>query len=133
MRYLVVLLIGVFLGGMGSMTVLRALQARHAQPRALMTLIEQQQRRLQAEAESASCTGPGLAARLMNLGTLAGLIEESFAGSSTDALFERYRKILIAAVRDAHARATGGSDCAPMRESLARIGDACDGCHRDFR
>lgn len=132
MRYLAVLLIGVFLGGMGSMAVLRALQARHAQPRALMTLIEQQQRRLQAEAVSASCTGPGLAARLMNLGTLAGFIEESFA-RSTDALFERYRKTLIAAVRDAHARATGGSDCEPMREPLARIEDACDACHRDFR
>lgn len=132
MRHLALLLIGLFLGGMGSMTALRALQARHAQPRALMTLIEQQQRRLQSEAGSETCNGQMLATRLTTLRTLSGLIDETFAGSH-DALFVRYRQSLDAAVNDAHAQAASSDACAALHERLARIEDACDACHRDFR
>jgi hypothetical protein len=130
MRYLVCLIGGALLGALLAVTIANILGARNAYPRALMNVMQHELGRARDLVHDDCCTTPETAAAAAHLALMSGDLEAALlAPGAHDRVFSQYANDL----RDAVAAFESAPDCPARRETLTRIGHACDACHRDYK
>jgi len=131
MRNLVLLVIGCALGALGATAVLRTLADRAAYARGVMQVMQHHYARLHDDLRARTCTSVDPVLEKAQLRALAEQIEPSvYADAIADAPFREYTQHL----RDALAQLPdGASGCPVLVPVVARIGAACDECHRQYR
>ena len=131
-RYLFLFLLGLVVGAVAAVMLLRALQARKDPfPDALMNVMAHQHGALRDSAKPNRCTGNDSLPRLQSLRALANDVEPAFPGLADDARFGAAASGLRAVLDE--ALATPPQDCAQLAAVNQRIGEGCKACHQDFR
>ena len=131
-RYFFLFLIGLVVGAICTVMVLRALQARTDPfPDALMQVMARQATELGNSGKANRCTASDTLPRLQSLRVLSNDIEPAFPGLRDDARFSTAASGLRATLDQ--ALATPPTDCAQLTKVSERIGEDCKACHRDFR
>ena len=131
MRNLILLVIGIGLGTLGTATVLNTLNRRDAYPRGVMAVMQHHYSSLRDAVRTGRCDDPSVTGHAARLGLLAGEIESSIYGSATaDPPFREYLQRLRDALAQLAAAPGGCPDLAPI---VVKAGNACDECHRQYR
>jgi cytochrome c556 len=131
MRTLVMLLIGLVVGALCTSAVMNALERKSAYPHAVMTMMGQQMKALDASVKANRCASTDLTPRLQTLRFVANDIETAMVDLKDEAQFVRYAGDLRAAA-DA-ALMTPPSSCAAAKTAVDSLAKACDSCHRDYK
>jgi cytochrome c556 len=131
MRLVVLFLVGLAVGALGTLVAVNALNRGTAWPNAAMAMMGQQMKAMDASVKANHCAATDLVPRLQTLRFVANDIEPAFAGDIDDAQFKRYAADLRGAV-DA-ALANPPASCTAASTTLSSLGKACDSCHRDFK
>ena len=131
MRLIVLFLVGLAVGALGTLVAINALNRETAWSHATMAVIGQQMKGMSQAVKANRCTTADFAPRLQTMRLVANDIEASFADEVEDPQFNRYAADLRAAT-DAALAAPPGS-CKAASATLSSLGKACDACHRDFR
>lgn len=131
-RYVFVLLLGLVLGAVGTVMVLRALEARADHfPDSLMHVQQWHMGRLKAAVEGNRCAATDVLPHLQTLRALGNDLEAGFPDLADDRRFKdhasKYRGALDAAL------AAPPLNCAGAGTTLQELGQACKACHQDFR
>ena len=130
MRYVVMLLLGVFIGAMGTVSVLNALREGNALPRGLMAVLDHRLDQVRTSIEGGQCTDAQRHFEAIHL--LAADIETAFLPlSANEALFSQYANDLV--TRAGTAASNTAVDCRVLKEQIGSVGDGCKACHRDFK
>ena len=130
MRYLVVLVVGLVCGALLATIGLNALQRKHAWPRALMTTMRHVVADTRAAMKQQPCNTELLARSREHLRLLGHHVEPAVLGpDASDRVFSQYSRDFGTALDAWDASAA----CPQQAEALQRVGQACDGCHRDYR
>ncbi|KAF1700686.1 cytochrome c [Pseudoxanthomonas suwonensis] len=131
-RYLVVFAIGLVVGVVAAVMLLRALQARQDPfPGALMHVMARQTSELKATAAANRCSASDSVPRLQSLRAMANDLESAFPGLRDDARFAGAASSLRATLDGALAQPP--ATCAQVTAALEKIGNDCRACHQDFR
>ncbi len=131
-RYLFLFLLGLFVGAMCSVMLLRALQARtDAFPDALMQVMAKQQGELKKAIDANRCSVSDALPRLQSLRAMANDLETAFPSLRDDARFAATASGLRGSLDTALANPPG--DCAALAEVQGKVSEGCLACHRDFR
>ncbi|MFO7340047.1 MAG: hypothetical protein C0P65_009525 [Lysobacteraceae bacterium] len=131
-RYLVVFVVGLVVGVVAAVMLLRALQARTDPfPEALMQVMARQSGQLRDAAQANRCTTADTLPRLQTLRLLANDLEPAFPGLRDDARFAGAASGMRATLDQ--ALAAPPADCAQLNDTVKRIGEGCKACHADFR
>ncbi|MGA9343251.1 MAG: hypothetical protein WBV61_13075 [Rhodanobacteraceae bacterium] len=131
MRYLMCLIIGLFIGALAAATIESALRESDVWPRSIMHVMQHALSSANRSVHQGHCSDADLNPSLRHLALLAGDIEPALQpGRAPEPGFVLDAHQLRAAIA---AIAANGSDCAHRRKQLATIGNACDTCHREFR
>ncbi len=129
MRYIVTLLIGLFIGALGAITAANALRQGHAYPRGMMTVMKHELIAARDAARDKQCVGTEKPLQLLQL--LAPDIEKAiFPTEAADRVFRQYAEDLNQRIASARA---SGLDCSQQTAALTEVSNACDACHRDYR
>ena len=131
MRSLILALIGLFVGIIGTAITMNALNRGTAYPNAVMKVMGAQMASLGRRVKANRCAPTDTLPRLQTLRFVANDIEPAFADLQEDAQFSRYAGDLRAAA-DA-ALMTPPASCAATDAALSKIDKACDSCHRDYK
>ena len=130
MRYVVMLLLGVFIGAMGTVSVLNVLREGNALPRGLMAVLDHRMEEVRTIIASEQCSDSQRHFEAIQL--LATDIESAFLPlPANEALFSQYANDLVA--RAGAAASTPALDCRALKEQIGSVGDGCKACHRDFK
>jgi len=131
MRYLVCLVGGFLIGALLAVTAASILGQRHAWPRAIMTVMQQELGRARDAIHAGQCGGTEVVSGGQHLELLSGDIERALlAPGAHDRVFSQYVTDLRGAVATFNA---AGADCAARRDAATKIANACDACHRDYK
>jgi len=131
MRNLVLLIIGIALGALTASTLINAVNRRAAYPRGVMQVMQHHFGTLRDAVRAGQCKGPSTALHADRLRSLADEVEPSvFADATADPPFREYLLRLRAALDEMPS--TDG-DCKALTPIIAKIGNACDECHRQYR
>lgn len=134
-RYLVVFAIGLLLGIVAVVMLLRTLDARKTwedrYPEATMHMLDAQVQQLRASVAANRCAATDTLPRLQSLRTLANDIEPAFADLRDDTRFAAHAGDLRARL-DA-ALASPPLHCEGAQAVLTAVTDGCSACHQDFR
>jgi len=130
-RLVVLFLIGLAVGALGTLAAVNALNRHTPWNKATMTVIAHQMKGMDESVKANKCASTDLLPRLQTLRAVANDIEPAFADEIKDAQFNRYAADLRGAA-DA-ALATPPASCKAASAALSNLGKACDSCHRDFR
>lgn len=131
-RYLFLFLVGLVVGVICTVMVLRALQARMDPfPDALMNVMAHQSGELEGAAKANRCTTSDTLPRVQSLRMLANDIESAFPDLRDDTRFGTAASNLRATVDK--ALASPPADCTQLAALTRQIGEDCKACHRDFR
>lgn len=131
MRYVVLLLIGLFMGAMGAVAAVSALRQGTPYDDAVMTVLSRQTGAMRAMREGGRCETPEITRRLHILRNVAGEANEAFLPVGDDELFRKHSASLVAAAD--RSLASPPNDCDTLAAALSDIGAACKACHEDFR
>jgi cytochrome c556 len=131
MRLIVLFLVGLAVGAIGTLVTINALHQGTPYNKAVMAMMGQQMKAVDKSVKSNKCAATDIAPRLQTLRFVANDIEPAFAGDIDDPQFNRYAADLRG-VADA-ALAAPPATCAAASATLSSLGKACDSCHRDFR
>jgi cytochrome c556 len=131
MRLLVLFLVGLAVGALGTLVAINALNRGTAYPNAVMAMMGQQMKAMDGSVKANHCAATDLVPRLQTLRFVANDIEPAFAGDIDDAQFKRYAADLRAAADGALANPP--ISCSAASATLSSLGKACDSCHRDFK
>lgn len=131
MRLLVLFLVGLAVGALGTLVAVNALNRGTSHESAVMAMMGQQMKGLDASVKANHCAATDLIPRLQTLRFVANDIEPAFAGEIDDAQFKRYAADLRAAADGALANPP--VSCAAASATLSNLGKACDSCHREFK
>ena len=131
-RYLFLFLLGLVLGAIGTVMVMRAWQARQDPfPDSLMHVQDWHMGRLKATSDQNRCSATDTLPHLQALRTTGNDLEAAFPDLADDQRFKdhaaKYRGTLDAAL------ASPPLDCAGVGTTLKQVGEACKACHQDFR
>ena len=131
-RYLFLFLLGLVLGAIGTVMVMRAWQARQDPfPDSLMHVQDWHMGRLKATSDQNRCSATDTLPHLQALRTTGNDLEAAFPDLADDQRFKdhaaKYRGTLDAAL------ANPPLNCAGVGTALQQVGEACKGCHQDFR
>lgn len=130
MRYLLCLVGGALFGALLAMTAAGALQRRHAWPRAIMVVMQHELGEARENARRDRCPEATMRDARTHLAVLSNDLERALlAGDAKDRVFGKYAQDLRASVAAWNPAAT----CPLQAESLSRIAQDCDACHRDYR
>lgn len=130
-RYLFVLLLGLLIGVVGSVMLLRAWQARQDPfPSSLMQVMYKQLDLLQRSHAQNRCAAADVQPRVQSLRMLANDLEPGFPDLRDDRRFQQHASALRATLDAAQAAPPG--DCAALAKLNSRIDDDCQACHQDF-
>lgn len=131
-RYLFLLLLGVVLGVIATVMLMRAWQARQDPfPHALMHVQQWHMGQLKADIEQNRCDATDALPHLQALRTSAIDLDAAFPGLADDARF----KTASAAMRAATDKAVAAPPltCEGLGATMKALGEGCKGCHQDFR
>ena len=131
MRSLVLLLVGLAVGALGTLIAVNALNRGTAYPNAVMAMMGQQMKALDRSVKQSRCSSSDLTPRLQTLRFVANDIEPAFADLQGEAQFGRYASDLRAAADG--ALMTPPANCAAANATIAKLGKTCDSCHRDYK
>ena len=131
MRLIVLFLIGLAVGALGTLAAVNALNRHTPWQKATMAVIGHQMKGIDENVKASRCASADVMPRLQTLRLVANDIEPAFADEIKDPQFNRYAADLRAAA-DA-ALATPPASCKVASQALSSLGKACDNCHRDFR
>ena len=134
-RYLFVFLIGLVIGAIAVVMMLRTIEARKTWqdrfPEAAMDVMQAHMAQLKASTEANRCSATDTLPHLQALRTIANDIEPAFGDMREDARFSKHASTLRATL-DA-TLASPPLNCAGVTVAAGKIGDACKACHQDFR
>jgi hypothetical protein len=130
MRYLICLLGGGFLGALLAVTAAGILGQRHAYPKAVMTVMQHELGRTRDLVRSDRCMTPEAATAGVHLDLLSRDIEPAILPPGAhDRVFSQYASDLQTAI----AAFDNAADCPARKDAVAKIANACDACHRDYK
>jgi cytochrome c556 len=129
LRYLVVFVLGLAIGGAMSAIAMTRINQANAYPHGVMALLHAQMGALDRSVKASRCTTNDLLPRLQTVRAVANDIEPAFV--EDDERFIEHAGALRAAA-DA-ALSTPPANCAAATATLDRINETCSGCHRDFK
>lgn len=129
MRYLVCILIGLFMGAMlGSITA-HTLGQRNAWPRAVMQVMQHELAGTRRAVHAGRCGDEPAQRAKAHLALLAGDLTPAFPGLTEERAFRNASEDFTRAVADWQP----ASDCKAEDAALAAIAQQCDNCHRQYR
>jgi hypothetical protein len=131
MRLIVLFLIGLAVGALGTLAAINALNRHTPWNKATMAVMGQQMKAIDQSVKANKCASTDLVPRIQTLRLVANDIESAFAGDIDDPQFGRYAADLRAAADT--ALASPPASCKAASATLSSLGKACDSCHRDFR
>jgi hypothetical protein len=131
MRSLILALIAFVLGIVGTLITVNALNRGTAYPNGVMRVMGAQMGALGRSVKANRCAPTDTIPRLQTLRYVANDIEPAFVDLQEDPQFARYAGDLRAAA-DA-ALMTPPASCAATEAAVAKIDQACDSCHRDYK
>jgi hypothetical protein len=131
MRLLVLFLVGLAVGIIGTVLTLNALNRGPHYDTAVMTVMAQHMKAMDHSLKANRCATTDIGPHLQTLRLVANDIEPAFADMQEDVQFGRYASQLRAAA-DGALQAPPAS-CAAAGATLANLDKACDACHRDYR
>src|SRR5207342_2922801 len=131
MRYLILLLIGLAVGIIGTGIVMNALSRETAYSKGVMAVMGAQMKALDKSVKANRCTANDLLPRFQTLRAVANDIEPAFTPTSDDEKFG-HRASDLRAAADA-ALMTPLSTCPAALAAVQKLGDSCKNCHQDFK
>jgi hypothetical protein len=135
MRYLFLFLLGLVVGIIGVVMVMRAIEGRKTAqdrfPEAVMHVMDSHMDMLDSSARANRCTATDTLPQLQALRMMANDIEPAFGDLREDARFAKHASDLRAAL-DASLD-TPPLNCEGVAATLKNIGEACKACHQEFR
>lgn len=131
-RYLFLFLIGLALGVVATVMLMRAIQSRvDPFPRAVMHVKQWHSAQLRARLEENRCTASDVVPQLQALRVVADDLEPAFPGLAEDRRFREHASDMRGALDT--ALASPPTNCDALREVSKRVGESCRACHLDFR
>jgi len=128
-RYLFMALLGLVVGVVGSVMVMRAIaQRKDPYPEAVMHVMSAHMRALKDDVTQNRCAATDVLPHLQTMRALANDIEPAFKDMREDAKFVRYASDLRASI-DA-SLASPPLNCPGVQAVAAKIGRGCEDCHR---
>lgn len=131
-RYLFLLILGLVVGAVATVMLLRALEARKDHfPGALMEVQGWHMGQLKAAIDQNRCSATDVLPHLQALRAMGNDLEPAFPDLRDD---ERFRTA-AAAMRAATDKAIAAPPltCESLAATMKSLGDSCKACHRDFR
>ena len=134
-RYLFLFLLGLVIGIIGVVMVLRAIEGRKTWqdrfPEATMHVLDAHVQQLRAATAANRCNATDVLPHLQTLRMLGNDLEPAFPDLRDD---ERFRTA-AAAMRAAADKAVSAPplSCQSLAGTMKSLGDSCKACHRDFR
>ena len=131
MRYFFVWVLGLVIGIIATMMLIRAWQARQDPfPKAIMSVQKFHMKALKHNLEQNRCAATDTIPHLQTLRRTADDLEAAFPDLAKDDRFVKhasdFRKVLDASL------ASPPMSCDGVKQTLALIGDQCKACHDDF-
>ncbi|MEO6103238.1 MAG: hypothetical protein ABIP44_06330 [Pseudoxanthomonas sp.] len=134
-RYLFLFLLGLCIGIIGVVMVLRAVEGRKTWqdhfPEATMHMLDAHVQELRATAAANRCNATDVLPHLQTLRYLANDPELAFPDLKDDARFTKHASELRSTLDT--ALAAPPLNCPGVEAVVKQIGVACKGCHQDFR
>ena len=131
MKYVVLLLVGLFVGALGAVAGIGALRQGTPYDDAVMTVMSQQMGALRGMRERNQCNAGEIERRFALLGAIAAEAEAAFLPIGDDAQFTRLAQDLRDAVQAAQAQQP--ATCDALGQAMSGIGGTCKACHDVFR
>lgn len=134
-RYLFVFLVGLAIGAVAVVMILRTIEAKKTWqdrfPEAAMDVMQAHVAQLKASTEANRCSATDTLPHLQALRTIANDIEPAFGDLREDARFSKHASNLRATLDE--TLATPPLNCAGVTAAVGKIGEACKACHQEFR
>lgn len=131
-RYLVLFVIGLVVGLVAAVMLMRAIDARRDKyPSSVMHVLQAQLGGLRANVEGNRCAATDTLPRLQALRVLSNDFEPAFKGLADDTRFRGHASHMRATLDK--ALASPPLNCAGVEAVVASIADSCKACHQDFR
>lgn len=136
MRYLFLFLLGLVVGIIAVVMVLRAIDARKTwqdyYPDAVMHVMDAQMQQLGASAAANRCAATDLIPRLQSLRSLANDIEPAFGIDMAEQKDFADHASKLRATLDA-TLAAPPLNCEGVKAAMKKIGENCKDCHKQYR
>lgn len=138
MKSIVLLLVGLFIGVLGTVAGMSALKQGTPYNDAVMATLGHQMGAFKGMRESGSCDAAEISRRLNVMGAMADEVAPAFLPVGDDARFSQLSRDLNNAVSKAGAAvseqvATASASCETLGQVMPDIGATCKGCHDVFR
>src|SRR5690606_26140426 len=131
-RYLFMLILGLVLGAIATVMVMRALQQRKDPfPDSLMHVQQWHMGQLKGDMEQNRCNATDVLPHLQALRVTANDLDAAFPDLADDQRFATASSAMRAAVDKAVANPP--LTCDGLGATMKSIGETCKGCHQDFR
>lgn len=134
-KYIILLLIGLAIGVLATVMLLRSLEGRKTWqdhfPGAAMHLMAAHSAQLGGNIKANRCAPTDTLPHLQALRTIANDLEPAFPGLADDPRFVEHAGAFRATL-DA-ALASPPLDCQGLIATASKIGENCKACHQDFR
>lgn len=131
-RYFFVFLLGLVLGAISVVMVMRALNERRDHfPDSVMHVQEWHLKQLGTKATENRCNATDVIPHLKGLRTMADDLERAFPGLSDDERFVKHASGMRATLDS--ALSAPPLNCEGVNAIASKIGENCKGCHQDFR
>lgn len=135
-RYLFLFLLGLVIGAIAVVMILRAVEARKTwqdrYPDAVMHVMDAQMKRLAQSTEANRCAATDTLPRLQALRTLSNDIEPAFGQDMSENQRFAEHASKLRQTLDA-ALASPPLNCDGVQATMKRIGEDCKACHQEFR
>lgn len=131
MRYIALLLIGIFIGALACVAAIGAMRQGTPYDGAVMAVMSQQMGALRGMRERNACDAAEIDRRLELLGAIASETEAAFLPIGDDERFTQLSQDLRDAV--AAARSHQAADCDALAKAMTGVGGSCKACHDMFR
>jgi hypothetical protein len=129
MRSLLLLLAGALIGALVAFSTANALHQRNAWPRGVMAVLQHHQAELRRLQRSGRCEAAGLSTHFRRLAETGSDIAPSQPGEAPD-FYEQAKRFGQLTQQLAQQPP---QDCKALDAPLQQLGEACEGCHRDYR
>ncbi len=131
-RYFFVLLLGLVLGAIATVMLLRTLEARKDHfPGSLMQVQAWHMKQLSEKARENRCAATDTIPHLKALRMTSDDIESAFPDERDDERFVKHASTMRAALDT--ALSAPPINCEGVNATAAKIGESCKGCHQEFK
>lgn len=131
MRYVALLVIGLFIGSLGAVAAISALSKGTPYHDALMAVMKYQMGALHGISESGTCDTGEVARRFSFMAAAAAEIDAAFLPVGDDDRFRELSGNLNEALAQAYASMP--ATCPAVKQAMDDVGKHCKGCHDVFR